>query len=132
MLEPGQIDGIISFFTIFFLTFTVLSVLLTMLGQDLQTAISGALTALANVGPGVGPIIGPAGNFSSLSVAAKWALALGMYVGRLELLTVFVLLIPGFWREVLPIRQPRWSTRRAAPVRPDGASEPQLDASRQP
>ena len=104
-VEPDQIDGIIAFFMLYFLTFTVLAVLLTMMGQDLATAISGSLTALANVGPGVGPVIGPAGNFSSLPDAAKWALALGMYAGRLELFTVFVLLVPGFWREVLPRRR---------------------------
>ncbi len=106
-VEPDQLDGIIAFFALFFLTFTVLGVLLTMMGQNLETAISGALTVLTNVGPGVGPLIGPAGNFSSLSDPSKWALALGMYAGRLELLTVYVLLIPGFWREVLPIRRQR-------------------------
>ena len=54
--------------------------------------------AVANVGPGLGPIIGPAGNFSSLSDVAKWALALGMLLGRLEILTVAVLFHPQFWR----------------------------------
>jgi trk system potassium uptake protein TrkH len=60
--------------------------------------MSGALTALANVGPGLGPIIGPAGSFASLPDSAKWLLAGAMLLGRLELLTVIILFTPAFWR----------------------------------
>ena len=67
---------------------------------DFATAISGALTALANVGPGVGGIIGPAGNFAPLPDTAKVVLSVGMYMGRLEMLTVLVLLMPSFWRSI--------------------------------
>jgi trk system potassium uptake protein TrkH len=71
---------------------------LSALGLDYLTAMSGALTALANVGPGLGDIIGPAGNFSSLPDSAKWLLSAAMLLGRLELLTVLVLFTPAFWR----------------------------------
>ncbi len=67
-------------------------------GLDFVTAISGAASAIANVGPGLGEIIGPAGNFKSLPEGAKWRLAAGMLLGRLELFTVLVLLTPAFWR----------------------------------
>ncbi|MNO09910.1 Trk system potassium uptake protein TrkH [compost metagenome] len=53
---------------------------------------------MCNVGPGLGTIIGPAGNFSSLPDAAKWLLTVGMLLGRLEILTVLVLITPVFWR----------------------------------
>ena len=66
----------------------------------MTTSLSGALTAVANVGPGIGEIIGPAGNFASLPEGAKWLLSFGMYAGRLEMLTVYVLLVPTFWQEV--------------------------------
>jgi trk system potassium uptake protein TrkH len=75
-----------------------LSVALGCLGLDFITAVSGAATALANVGPGLGPIIGPAGNFSSLPDLAKWLLAAGMLLGRLEILTCLILFMPAFWR----------------------------------
>jgi trk system potassium uptake protein TrkH len=65
---------------------------------DFVTAVSGAATALANIGPGLGPIIGPSGNFASLNDTAKWLLAAGMLIGRLELLVVFVLFTTRFWR----------------------------------
>ncbi len=34
----------------------------------------------------------------SLPDAAKWLLAAGMLLGRLEIITVLVLLTPAFWR----------------------------------
>jgi trk system potassium uptake protein TrkH len=71
---------------------------LSLLELDLVTSLSGAATAVANVGPGLGRVIGPAGNFASLPDAAKWVLAVGMLLGRLEILTVLILLSPVFWR----------------------------------
>jgi trk system potassium uptake protein TrkH len=53
---------------------------------------------LANVGPGLGEIIGPAGNYRSLDDGAKWLISVAMIMGRLELFTVIVLLVPRFWR----------------------------------
>jgi trk system potassium uptake protein TrkH len=90
--------GVIAFFTLFILSFGALALALTFLGLDFLTAVSGAATALANVGPGLGPIIGPAGNFAPLPDAAKWLLAAGMLLGRLEIFTVYALLLPAFWR----------------------------------
>lgn len=100
-VDEDVMTGVISFFVFYFLTFLVLSIVLSLLGLDMTTAVSGALTALANVGPGLGPIIGPAGNFASLSDPVKLVFVLGMLLGRLEILTVVVLLTPVFWREAL-------------------------------
>ena len=68
-------------------------------GLDFLTSISGAATAISNVGPGLGEIIGPNGNFSQLSDPSKWVLSLGMILGRLELFAILVLFIPSFWRK---------------------------------
>ena len=75
------------------------SIALAATGLDIETAISGSITALANVGPGIGPVIGPAGNFSSLGDPAKIMLVFLMLLGRLEILVVLVLLLPAFWRD---------------------------------
>jgi trk system potassium uptake protein TrkH len=50
------------------------------------------------VGPGLGEMIGPAGNFAEVPIAAKWMLSFGMLLGRLELFTILVLVMPSFWR----------------------------------
>ena len=76
----------------------MLAAALGLTGLDFVTAVSGAASAIANVGPGLGEIIGPAGNYASLPDAAKWLLSLGMLLGRLELFTVLVLLSRTFWR----------------------------------
>lgn len=91
--------AVLSFAFIFIGSWGVLTVLLGATGLDLVTAVSGAATALANVGPGLGEIIGPAGNFSPLPDSAKWLLIAGMLLGRLEFFTVLVLLHPAFWRD---------------------------------
>lgn len=97
-ISPEVLDSVIAFFMMFFITLGVVSVLLVLLGLDPTTAITGAATALANVGPGLGPIIGPAGNFASLPDAAKWVLSATMLLGRLELMAVYVLFTAAFWR----------------------------------
>ena len=68
------------------------------LGYDVETSISAVITALSNVGPGIGPIIGPAGNFSALGDPALCLLSLMMLLGRLEILSVLVIMMPMFWR----------------------------------
>jgi len=90
--------GVIAFVALYIASFIVLAVLLSALGLDFVTAISGSATAIGNVGPGLGDVIGPAGNFSSLPPTAKWLLSGGMLLGRLELFTVLVLITPRFWR----------------------------------
>jgi trk system potassium uptake protein TrkH len=62
------------------------------------TALSGAATAICNVGPGLGSVIGPSGNFATLPDSAKWLLTLGMLLGRLEFFTLLVLFSRDFWR----------------------------------
>ena len=97
-ISDEVIVSVLSFFFVFGVCFSLLAVGLGMLGLDFLTAISSAATAIANVGPALGPVVGPAGNFQSLPDAAKWLLAGGMLLGRLELFTVIVLFTRSFWR----------------------------------
>ena len=92
------IASIISFIYMYLVIFFVITALLSLTGLDFVTAISGAATAISNVGPGLGSIIGPNGNFSSLPDISKWILSLGMILGRLELFAILVLFLPSFWR----------------------------------
>ena len=90
--------SVMSFFMFFVVTLGLVSVALSMTGLDFVTSVSGAATALANIGPGLGDIIGPAGNFSTLNDTAKWILIGAMFLGRLELMVVYVLFTVNFWR----------------------------------
>lgn len=90
--------SVIAFMIAILMAFTVISLSLGLIGLDFITSVSGAAAVLGNVGPGLGPIIGPAGNFAPLPDSAKWVLAFGMLLGRLEYLTLMVLLSPYLWR----------------------------------
>jgi len=92
------IYSIITFIFLYFFIFFILAVLLSMNGLDFITAISGAASAISNVGPGLGNVIGPNGNFSTLPDFSKLSLSFGMLLGRLELFAVLVLFFPSFWR----------------------------------
>ena len=91
------VDSVMSFFVVFITSLILLAVLLSMTGLDVITAVSGAAAALANIGPGLGSEIGPAENYGSLNDTAKWLLAFGMLLGRLELMAVLVLFTRAFW-----------------------------------
>jgi trk system potassium uptake protein TrkH len=87
---------VVSCFLLFLALFTII---LGSLGLDFITALSGAATALANVGPGIGDIIGPTGNFASLGNPEKYVLVFAMVIGRLELLVALALFMPMFWKD---------------------------------
>ncbi len=91
-------SAVLGFYFMFFAAFAVVALALALHGYDFMTSISGAATAVANVGPGLGDVIGPSGNFSTFDPSAKWIMSAAMLLGRLELFTVLVLFLPSFWR----------------------------------
>jgi len=97
-LDEEIVRSILTFSFFFAITICMIALALSLLGLDWMTALTGAASTVSGVGPGLGETIGPAGNFSTLPDAAKWILSLGMLLGRLEIITVFVLCIPAFWR----------------------------------
>ncbi|WP_369074917.1 potassium transporter TrkG, partial [Burkholderia cepacia] len=88
------VGSILTFSFFFATTICVIALALSLLGVEWMTALTGAAATVSGVGPGLGETIGPSGNFSSLPDAAKWILAGGMLLGRLEIITVLVLCMP--------------------------------------
>ncbi|WP_434771096.1 TrkH family potassium uptake protein [Pseudomonas entomophila] len=97
-LDEEIVRSILTFSFFFAITICLIALSLSLLGLDWMTALTGAASTVSGVGPGLGEVIGPAGNFSTLPDAAKWILAGGMLLGRLEIITVLVLCMPAFWR----------------------------------
>ena len=97
-VDADVLNSVMSFFVFFTVTLGVISVLLGLTGLDFTTAVSGAATALGNIGPGLGDKIGPAGNFAMLGDTSKWILSAAMLIGRLEVLVVYALFTVSFWR----------------------------------
>ena len=97
-ISNSFIYSVITFIFLYFFIFFILAAILSLNGLDFITSISGAATAISNVGPGLGDIIGPNGNFQNLPDFSKLSLSLGMLLGRLELFAILVLFFPSFWK----------------------------------
>lgn len=87
-----------SFVFVYFASFLILAVLLSLSGLAPLDALGTAATTISNVGPGLSRELGPAGSFAELPDVAKWLMTAGMLVGRLEVMMILVLLTPRFWR----------------------------------
>ena len=97
-ISDSFINSVIIFIFSFLFIFLIIAMLLSISGLDFLTAISGAASAISNVGPGLGEMIGPDGNYKAIPDLSKWILSFGMLLGRLELFAVLVLFLPSFWR----------------------------------
>jgi trk system potassium uptake protein TrkH len=65
---------------------------------EMISAASAVASALGNIGPGLNRF-GPTDNYSEVPGLGKLLLVICMWIGRLEILTVLVLLIPDFWKD---------------------------------
>ncbi len=86
------------FFLLYVGIYIVATVAMAALGLDMISSISAVATCLGNVGPGLGSV-GPMDNFSGVPFPGKWLLIFCMLLGRLEIYTIIVMLMPGFWRK---------------------------------
>jgi trk system potassium uptake protein TrkH len=66
-------------------------------GYDMATSLSSVAATLGNIGPGLARV-GAVENFAFFPADIKLLLAFDMLLGRLEIYTVFTLLLPVFWR----------------------------------
>ncbi len=96
-ISDAVVRSVLGFMVLYFFSFVVVSLALTLVGLNVVDSLSAAAASLGNVGPGLGSV-GPAGSYAELPAAAKWLLSAAMLLGRLELMTVLALLMPAFWR----------------------------------
>lgn len=97
-VELEMLASVRNFFFVYLLTFLGLSLACMATGLDFLSSTSGVAQGMANAGPGLSTLVGPAANFADIPGAAKWFIVLAMVMGRLELMTVYVLLLRDFWR----------------------------------
>ena len=96
---PPEIFASIAGFIFLYLGLAAVSMfLVAAAGVDLVTTFSSVLACLGNVGPGLG-MVGPVGNYSTIPEMGKWLLVWCMLLGRLEIYTVIIFLVPEFWRK---------------------------------
>jgi len=89
--------SVMGFLALYLGLFAVCTVLLAGLGVDFVTAIGAVASCLGNVGPAFG-MVGPVENYALIPYLGKWLLIWCMLLGRLEIFTVVILLVPEFYR----------------------------------
>lgn len=107
LVDPVRISGspigdkavfsIVVFIAIYCVTALVITVLFIATGLSIDTAWSATFATLNNMGPGLNEI-GPSGNYSSFTSVQLWIASVAMILGRIELLSFFVMLSGAFWR----------------------------------
>jgi trk system potassium uptake protein TrkH len=97
-VDKHIVTNISAFFIIFVMLFAIATVIMTFFTPDLETASSAVAATLGNIGPGLGAV-GPMQDYGQIPDAGKLVLTLCMLLGRLELYTVLILFLPGFWRK---------------------------------
>ena len=90
--------SILGFLALYIGIFALSSVLLAGLGVDFVTSFGAVAACIGNIGPGFG-FVGPADNFAQIPYLGKWLLIWCMLLGRLEIFTVIIFLVPEFWRK---------------------------------
>ncbi len=97
-IDDKVIHDVLGFFVLYVFILGASTYLLIIFGLDFETAIGSAITAVNNIGPGLN-LTGPTDNFGFLPDISKWLLSFLMLVGRLEVLTVIILLAPSYWKK---------------------------------
>jgi len=97
-IDGSIVQALWGFFVLYIVCFAMIAILLACTGVDILTSLSAAAACITNTGPGFGEV-GPASTYASLPDTGKGILFFAMILGRLEIFTFFVLLVPEFWKK---------------------------------
>lgn len=86
-------------FVLFGLWLMVGSLFMSLIGLPFETAVTSVIATLNNIGPGL-ELIGAVRDYSIIPAIGKLFLSLCMVLGRLELFTITVFLLPAFWKRI--------------------------------
>lgn len=93
-VTPRLMAAVWGFCFLFIASFAVMTMMLTATGLDMVTSYSAVIACLSNMGPA----LGEAGyNFAPINDTATVILSFAMLLGRLEIYTVLVLMMPEYW-----------------------------------
>jgi len=90
--------SVVGFLALYMGLFALSTVALAGLGVDFRTSFAAIAASIGNIGPGFG-MVGPVDNYAQIPDLGKWLLIWCMLLGRLEIFTVIILVVPEFWRK---------------------------------
>ncbi|MDF1692469.1 MAG: TrkH family potassium uptake protein [Zhongshania sp.] len=94
-VEAKVVSAVWSFVGVYMISFIIITLAMMACGLDSLSAFSATAASINNMGPGLGEV---AASYRSVSDTGKWILCYAMLLGRLEIFTLLVLLMPAFWR----------------------------------
>ena len=97
-VENNVVFAVLAFVFVYVSCIILMTLLLAASGLDVVTAFSAVVVCINNTGPGLNQV-GPATTFEVLNDFQTWVLTFAMVLGRLELMTLLVVLTPAFWRK---------------------------------
>ena len=95
IVDSNVSEAVWGFFSIYIISFMILFLLVLATGLDFVSAFSSVGACLNNLGPGLGEI---ASSYADIPSTTKLLLCFAMILGRLEIFTFLVVLMPAFWR----------------------------------
>jgi trk system potassium uptake protein len=98
VVSQNVLTGVMAFGFIYMVSIVTLTLLMAASGLDIVTAFSAVVASLNNTGPGLN-LVGPATTFAILNDFQTWLCTFAMLLGRLEIFTLLVVLMPAFWRK---------------------------------
>lgn len=104
-VPEDTVAAILALFCLYVMLFVVgalgMAAVLDMPGASasyqLETAVTASAACIGNIGPGLAGV-GATQNYQFIPLAGKWLLVFLMLLGRLEVYSVMVLLLPDTWR----------------------------------
>ena len=90
--------SVLGFLALYVGLFALSAILLAGMGVDFTTSFAAVAATIGNIGPGFG-MVGPVENYAHIPFLGKWLLIWCMLLGRLEIFTVIILIVPEFWRK---------------------------------
>lgn len=97
VVPPEISRNITSFVFVYFATFVFGTGIMTFTGVSLVDAAGIVISCLSGVGPPIGAF-GASESYAILPDLSKWFLSFLMLLGRLEIFTVLLVLIPSYWK----------------------------------
>ncbi len=96
---PAEVmRSVLGFLGLYAGLFVLSSTILAGMGVDFMTSLSSIAATIGNIGPGFG-MVGPTDNYAQIPYFGKWLLIWCMLLGRLEIYTLIIFLVPEFWRK---------------------------------
>ena len=96
LVRDDIIRHIMAFMVLFFYTYVFLFLCLLATGLNFHTSFAALIASIGNVGTSIGEV---SSSYILINEPAKYLLTLAMLIGRIEIMTIFVILQPSYWKE---------------------------------